>query len=89
MIVPTSTLEYYAEAIAPHLTRNHSLLLAPGHTGGAMFFAQVVSRVRGEPPRNIAETNTLPYICQITAPAEVTVWKRSEKLLRRASSIAN
>jgi opine dehydrogenase len=80
LMVPTSTLGYYAEAMAPHLTKDHDLLLAPGHTGGAMFFARVVSNARGMRPGRIAEAHTLPYICRMTGPAEVTVWKRADHL---------
>jgi opine dehydrogenase len=78
LMVPTSTLGHYAEAMARHLTNDHSVLLAPGHTGGAMFFARVVSKTRGRHPGRIAEAHTLPYICRMTAPAEVTVWKRAD-----------
>jgi opine dehydrogenase len=78
VMVPTSTLGYYATAIAPHITNQHSILLAPGHTGGAMFFARVVSEVRNGDSAKIAEAHTLPYICRMTGPAEVTVWKRAD-----------
>jgi len=81
VMVPTTTLGYYAEAMAPHLTPAHKVLVAPGHTGGAMFFSRRVATELGECPCKVGEAHTLPYICRMTAPAEVTLWKRSEHLL--------
>jgi opine dehydrogenase len=78
LMVPTSTLGHYAEAMAPYLTQDHFVLLAPGHTGGAMFFAQVLASTGKARVSGIAEAHTLPYICRMTAPAEVTLWKRAD-----------
>ena len=81
LMVPTSTLGYYAEAMAPSLSPEHSVLIAPGHTGGAMFFARAVASVRGDYPGKLAEIHTLPYICRMTGEGEVTLWKRANRLL--------
>lgn len=81
LMVPTSTLGHYAEAMAPHITDHHHILLAPGHTGGAIYFRRAVSSHRGECPPRVGEAHTLPYICRMTGEGEVTVWKRSEHLL--------
>ena len=81
LMVPTSTLGYYAKAMAPILTPEHRVLIAPGHTGGAMFFARAVASVRGDYPGLLAEIHTLPYICRMTGEGEVTLWKRADRLL--------
>lgn len=81
LMVPTSGIEYYARAIAPHLTSAHDVLVAPGHTGGALLFRGSVIDVVGEFPCRLAEAHTLPYICRMTGEGEVTLWKRSDRLL--------
>lgn len=89
VMVPTSGLGYYAAKLAPHLTSRHTVLLAPGHTGGALHFRNVVLREGGELPAVIGETNTLPYICRMTADGEVTVWRHSQALLTSALPASN
>jgi opine dehydrogenase len=32
LVVPTSALGHYGQAIAPHVTDQHRIMLAPGHT---------------------------------------------------------
>lgn len=81
LVVPTSGVEFYARAMAPHLRPEHRVLVAPGHTGGALLFKRSVVDETGELPCKLAEVHTLPYICRMTAEGEVTLWKRSERLL--------
>lgn len=80
-MLPTSAVEYYAVRIAPHLRAEHAILLAPGHTGGALLVDSVVRRERPELRVTIGETHTLPYICRMTAPGHVTLWRRAQRLL--------
>lgn len=84
VMAPTSAHRHLAAAMAPHLTAEHRVLLAPGHTGGALHVRTVIEAVRPGVPFLLGETHTLPYICRMTAPGEVTVWSRSRKLLAAA-----
>ncbi|GAA4536043.1 NAD/NADP octopine/nopaline dehydrogenase family protein [Pseudonocardia xishanensis] len=82
LMVPTSAIVGYAEALAPHLAPDATVVLAPGHTGGALAFRAAVRRIRPELASIvIAETFTLPFVTRMTGPAEVTVWRRMSHLL--------
>lgn len=81
IMAPTSGLEYYAEALAPHLRSPHTLLLAPGHTGGALLVDKVLRSQRPGLHVAVGETHTLPYICRMTSPGHVTLWRRADRLL--------
>jgi opine dehydrogenase len=81
VMLPTSTLELYAELMAPRLRETHRVLLMPGHTGGALNFRQAVARLRPDLSFLLGETHTLPYICRFTGDGEVTLWKRAEQLM--------
>jgi len=84
VLAPTSALGTYADLLADHLTNNHRILLAPGHTGGAMYFSRRLRAVNSDLTALIGETHTLPFICRKTGPAEVTVWSHAKKLLAAA-----
>lgn len=81
IMLPTSGLEYYADALAPVLGDGHSILLAPGHTGGALLVDKVLRSLRPDLDVPVGETHTLPYICRMTAPGHVTLWRRAARLL--------
>ncbi len=86
LLVPTSTIAQYATAIAPWLAPGTRVLLAPGHTGGALVFR---AALRDYDPDladavPVAEACTLPFVARMTGPAEVTVWRRTENLLTGA-----
>lgn len=81
IMLPTSGLEFYAEALAPVIEARHSILLAPGHTGGALLVDRVLRSRRPELEVAVGETHTLPYICRMTSPGHVTLWRRAERLL--------
>lgn len=81
VMVPTSTLGYYAKLMAPSLSPEHRVLLAPGHTGGALFFRRVISDLRPDLDLRLGEAHTLPYIARMSDEGRVTVWKRSDRLL--------
>lgn len=89
VMVPTSALIDYAVAMAPHLSPSARVLLAPGHTGGALAFARgLASVVPGLVEQvAIAETFTLPYVARMTGAAEVTVWRRMSHLLTGARPV--
>ncbi|HEY0185930.1 MAG TPA: NAD/NADP octopine/nopaline dehydrogenase family protein [Cellulomonas sp.] len=91
LLVPTSTIAAYASSIAPWLDPGTRVLLAPGHTGGALVFR---TAVRAHDPAlaaalPVAETCTLPFVARMTTPAEVTVWRRTENLLTGALPAAS
>jgi len=83
LMVPTPVIPAYAELIAPALDPDALVLLAPGHTGGVLAFLTALRAVRPTLAARIrvAETFTLPYVARMTAPAEVTVWRRMRSLL--------
>jgi len=68
--------------LAVELTRiideRQILLLNPGHTGGSLHVAATLRRagVRAK----ICETVTLTYICRSLAPAQVEIYRRTQKL---------
>ncbi|WP_420115104.1 NAD/NADP octopine/nopaline dehydrogenase family protein [Pseudactinotalea sp.] len=81
VMAPTSALGYYAEQLSEHLTDDHRILLAPGHTAGALYFSKIIADRRPDISPLIGETHTLPFICRMNGPAEVTVWSRAKRLL--------
>jgi opine dehydrogenase len=81
LMVPTVGVEFYAREMAPHLTSEHDVLIAPGHTAGALIFKRTVLDAVGAFRCRVAEVNTLPYICRMTGEGEVTLWKRAQRLL--------
>ncbi len=82
LMLPTSTIPWYATQMAPHLAEGAQVLLAPGHTGGALAFRQALLNAgRDGADLVIGETSSLPFITRMTGPAEVTVWRRTRDLL--------
>lgn len=80
-MMPTSAVEHYAARLAPHLRAEHTIMLAPGHTGGALLVDSVVRRERSDLRLTVGETHSLPYICRMSAPGHVTLWRRAQRLL--------
>ncbi len=72
VIVPAYGHAPWAEALAPHLHDDQTLTLMPG-TLGALEVARIL-REAGAPPIPVAETDTAPYVCRKTGPAEATIW---------------
>ena len=72
VIVPAYGHAPWARALAPHLRDDHTLTLMPG-TLGALEVARIL-REAGAPPIPVAETDTAPYVCRKTGPAEATIW---------------
>ncbi|WP_432989592.1 NAD/NADP octopine/nopaline dehydrogenase family protein [Dactylosporangium sp. CA-233914] len=82
VMVPTSAIGQYARMLAPHLRPGSAVLLAPGHTGGALAFRTVVRSLRPDlTDVVIGETCTLPFVARLTGPTEVAVWRRLDNLL--------
>lgn len=76
LIIPAYGHRAFAEACAPHLTAEHTVVLMPG-TLGALEFAQVL-RECGHAPEDtgvtLAESDTAPYVCRKTAPDAAHIW---------------
>ena len=71
--VPAFAQEVFAEACAPFLRADQVAVLAPGSTGGALAFAQVLHRAGSPDGVVVAETLSLPYACRKIDPNHVHV----------------
>lgn len=72
LIIPAYGHRAFAEALAPHLTPDHTVVLMPG-TLGSLEWAKVLAD-RGVGGVTLAEVDTAPYVCRKTAPREATIW---------------
>jgi len=70
--VPSYAHGPFAKELLPHLRPGHVLALLPGNLGALAFGRQV--RNAGIPGVVIAESDTAPYVCRKTGPAEATNW---------------
>lgn len=77
---PASAHGELAVSLAPHLREGQILFLNPGHTGGSLHVAAVLAAQRGAARLRICETVTLTYICRLTGPARVEVYRRTNHL---------
>jgi opine dehydrogenase len=77
--LPATSHEDLAVRLAPLLTDQQVVLLAPG-TLGAYALARAIARADGRLPFAIAETATLPYLTRKWGPAEVRVAVRATNL---------
>jgi opine dehydrogenase len=72
--------EYLAENLADYLTDGQRILLNPGHTGGALHFANLLCRLGCKADVRLCETVTLTYICRMPEPGRVEVYRRTTNL---------
>ena len=72
LIVPAYAHRVFAEACAPHLRSEHTVILMPG-TLGSLEWAQLLKR-RGVKGVTLAEVDTAPYVCRKTSPDSATIW---------------
>ena len=72
LIVPAYAHRAFAEACAPHLRDEHTVVLMPG-TFGSLEWAQILKShdVSGV---TLAEVDTAPYVCRKTSPDGATIW---------------
>ncbi len=72
LIVPAYAHRAFAEACAPHLRAEHTVVLMPG-TFGSLEWAQILKShdVSGV---TLAEVDTAPYVCRKTSPDGATIW---------------
>jgi opine dehydrogenase len=77
---PAVAHEYLAQSMAAHLRDGQRILLNPGHTGGALHFANILRRAGNEATVRLCETVTLTYICRMLKPAHVEIYRRTTNL---------
>ncbi len=79
IIVPAVGHDYYAAALAALLPAGATIMLNPGHTGGALHFLKSF-RDAGGKPVTLCETTTLTYICRMEGPATVGIYSATTRL---------
>ena len=77
---PALAHEYLARSMARHLTDGQRILLNPGHTGGSLHFANLLRQAGVTAKIKLCETVTLTYICRMTGPARVEIYRRTTHL---------
>ena len=77
---PSVGHEYLARGLANSLTDGQCILLNPGHTGGALHFANVLRSLGCKAEVRLCETVTLTYICRMPGPARVEIYRRTTNL---------
>lgn len=63
LCVPADRLPAYYGLLIPSLTRDHLVVLAPGNTGGALYWGREFGF---RPPFGLVELNTLPFVARKT-----------------------
>jgi opine dehydrogenase len=77
---PAVAHEYLAQNLARHLAEGQRILLNPGHTGGSLHFANILSRAGLKANIDLCETVTLTYICRMPQSARVEIYRRTTRL---------
>ena len=77
---PSVGHEYLARNLAAHLTDGQRILLNPGHTGGALHFANLLRTLGCKADVRLCETVTLSYICRMPQFGRVEVYRRTTNL---------
>ena len=72
--------EYLAKGIANYLADGQKILLNPGHTGGALHFANLLRQAGCKAEVQLCETVTLTYICRMPQFGRVEVYRRTTNL---------
>jgi opine dehydrogenase len=77
---PSVGHEYLARGIADYLSDGQRILLNPGHTGGALHFANLLRVLGCKADVQLCETVTLTYICRMPQFGRVEVYRRTTNL---------
>lgn len=77
--VPTIGHAYYAGQLAPVLRPDQTVLLNPGHMGGALQFAGYLRKGGYTGRLNLCETSTLTYVARMTGPTAVGIYDIIDK----------
>lgn len=70
-----------AQNMAPYLTSEHTILLNPGRTFGALQFSSTLAKFRPDINPDIAEAQTLVYACRVVEPGVVNIIGIKDKVL--------
>lgn len=82
VVAPALAHDYFASELAQVIGgRPATIMLNPGHTGGALHFMKALRMAGVSSELRICETNTNTYICRLTGHAEVTVYNLAAKVL--------
>ena len=73
LCVPTTTHALFAQWLAPLLSQSATVLLNPGHTGGALNFLHSLTDAGYKDELVLGETNTLTYIARKSDPITVNI----------------
>ncbi len=77
---PSVAHEYLARNLANYLNDGQRILLNPGHTGGSLHFAHLLREFGCTGDVRLCETVTLTYICRMSEPGKVEVYRRTTHL---------
>jgi len=77
---PSNAHEGLTASLTPHLRDGQIIFLNPGHTGGCLHLASVLRERGFEGKIRSCETVTLTYICRLTEPARVEIYRRTTHL---------
>ena len=73
-------MNIWRKGIANYLTDGQRILLNPGHTGGALHFANALRQAGCKAQVQLCETVTLTYICRMPQFGRVEVYRRTTNL---------
>ncbi|MDP6560791.1 MAG: NAD/NADP octopine/nopaline dehydrogenase family protein [Candidatus Binatia bacterium] len=77
---PSVAHEFFAKSLASNLEEGQTILLNGGHTGGGLHLASLLKQYGHQADIGICETVTLTYICRLTSPASVEIYRRTTNL---------
>ena len=77
---PAVAHEALVTGLATLLRDGQILFLNPGHTGGSLHVASLVRRLGLKAKVSLCETVTLTYICRLTGPGRVEIYRRTTHL---------
>jgi opine dehydrogenase len=80
LVVPSTAHAYYAQRLAPHLTRDTVVFLNPGQMGGSLHFAAELRRQGNHEDVQIGETATLTYATRVREPGLVWIKRVAQNL---------
>lgn len=77
---PAVAHEGLGKGLVSLLKDGQIILLNPGHTGGSLHLASILREGGLQAKIKICETVTLTYICRLTGPARVEIYRRTTHL---------
>src|SRR5579875_392642 len=79
--VPTTAHAYYAELLEPWTREDQTILLNPGHTGGALEFRNCIRTINPNAKFALCETMTLTYITRLSDSGTIQIFRKSKNVL--------